>query len=197
MNPVLITWDTNRDVNVSIEDALFSPKSLAMTYGAQTENFTGDTDTIVKTIVYTPATAGTGLTEWTDVTETKHTIADTDITYTTEDGTVTEKASLQAGVKYFATFKVKVTGTSFSITSVKFPGYYYVTGDTYARSEANGEDSYFQLIFPKAKIMSDDVNITLEADGDPATFNMNLRLMRTADNTIMKLVKYDVDADGE
>lgn len=195
-NPVLITWDTSRDITVSIEDALFSAKSLAMTYGANTTDITADKSTIVKTVMYTPATDGTGLTKWTDVTEVEHTIDTADITYTDVDGTIVAVGNLVAGTTYYATFAVKVTGASFEVTSTRFPGSYYVTGDTYSRSQASGEDSYFQLIFPKAKITSDDVNITLEADGDPATFNMNLRLMRADGNVLMKLVKYDVDADS-
>lgn len=196
-NPVLITWDTSRDITVSIEDALFSAKSLAMTYGANTEEINSQSDVIVKTVMYTPATDGTGMTEWYDVTEQKHTIDSADITYTTIDGeTVDDVANLEAGKTYYATFAIKVSGASFEVTSTRFPGSYYVTGDTYSRSQASGEDSYFQLIFPKAKITSDDVNITLEADGDPATFNMNLRLMRADGNVLMKLVKYDVDEDA-
>lgn len=30
----------------------------------------------------------------------------------------------------------------------------------------------------------------MEADGDPSTFNINLRLLRPADGNTMKLVKY-------
>lgn len=195
-NPVLITWDTSRDITVSIEDALFSAKSLAMTYGANTNDITADKSTIVKTVMYTPATDATGLTKWTDVTEVEHTIDSADITYTTVDGETKEVSELVADTTYYATFAIKVSGASFEVTSTRFPGSYYVTGDTYSRSQASGEDSYFQLIFPKAKITSDDVNITLEADGDPATFNMNLRLMRADGNVLMKLVKYDVDEDA-
>lgn len=195
-NPVLITWDTSRDITVSIEDALFSAKSLAMTYGANTENITSRTDVIVKTVMYTPAADATGMTEWYDVTEQKHTIDSADIKYTDPDGEDVAVGSLEKGKTYYATFPIQVSGASFEVTSTRFPGSYYVTGDTYSRSQASGEDSYFQLIFPKAKITSDDVNITLEADGDPATFNMNLRLMRADGNVLMKLVKYDVDEDA-
>lgn len=71
----------------------------------------------------------------------------------------------------------------------------YCTGDTFARSETSGEDEFFQLIFPKAKVTSENT-ITLEAEGDPSTFNMNLRILRPADGIMMKLVKYNlIDAD--
>ena len=40
------------------------------------------------------------------------------------------------------------------------------------------------------------VMITLEAEGDPSVFNMNLRVMRPADGKMMKLVKYDLTGDA-
>jgi hypothetical protein len=78
------------------------------------------------------------------------------------------------------------------ISATSFPGTYYVTGDTYARNEANGEDEFFQFIIPKAKVQSENT-ITLEAEGDPSVFNMSLRVMRPADGKMMKLVKYSVE----
>lgn len=53
----------------------------------------------------------------------------------------------------------------------------------------------FQFIIPKAKVQSENT-ITLEAEGDPSVFNLNLRVMRPADGKMMKLVKYSLN-DGE
>ncbi len=36
----------------------------------------------------------------------------------------------------------------------------------------------------------------MEADGDPSTFNMNLRVMRPADGVMMRLVKYSMADEG-
>ena len=82
------------------------------------------------------------------------------------------------------------------ISAASFPGTYYVTGDTYARSEASGKDEFFQFIIPKAKMNAENT-ITLEAEGDPSVFNMSLRVMRPADGVMMKLVKYDLIESGE
>lgn len=70
----------------------------------------------------------------------------------------------------------------------------YVTGDTYARKEANGKDEFFQFIIGKAKVLSENT-ITLEAEGDPSVFNMSLRVMRAADGSMMKLVKYTLTGE--
>lgn len=68
----------------------------------------------------------------------------------------------------------------------------YVTGDTYARSEATGKDEFFQFILPKAKVLSESNTITLEAEGDPTVFSMSLKVLRPKDGVMMKLVQYNV-----
>lgn len=51
----------------------------------------------------------------------------------------------------------------------------------------------FQFIIPKAKVTSENT-ITLEAEGDPSTFSMNLTVLRPDDGSaMMKLVKYSLD----
>lgn len=93
--------------------------------------------------------------------------------------------------KYFCSYDLKIEGSVIEVSANSFPGTYYCTGDTFARSETSGEDEFFQLIFPKAKVTSENT-ITLEAEGDPSTFNMNLRILRPADGIMMKLVKYNL-----
>lgn len=97
-----------------------------------------------------------------------------------------------AGQQYFQTFDVNITGSQITISANNFPGTYYVTGDTYARSEITGKDEFFQFIVPKAKMQAENT-ITLEAEGDPSVFNMNLRVMRPANGEMMKLVKYNIN----
>jgi hypothetical protein len=95
----------------------------------------------------------------------------------------------------FATFEITASDLGEIVISANsFPGTYYVTGDTYARSEASGKDEFFQFIIPKAKVQSENT-ITLEAEGDPSVFNMSLRVLRPANGEMMKLVKYQVN-DG-
>ncbi len=54
----------------------------------------------------------------------------------------------------------------------------------------------FQFIMPKVKMLS-EVTLTMEAEGDPSTFNMNLEVMRPESGDMMKLVSYSVPAsDG-
>ena len=209
-NPELIMWDYGKEITVTLEDALFSAKSMAMMYGVKTtdkQDF-ANAEYVLKT-----------------VTRLSNQYNDTDKTITINGDTFKvykDAEGKEAGVKFydadgnegkapdgmespweevtvenyeFATGYIKVSGQQIVISSDKFPGNYYVTGDTYARSEATGKDEFFQFIIPKAKMQS-EVTLTMEAEGDPSTFSMNLKVLRPADGDMMKLVKYSVEGNG-
>jgi len=82
------------------------------------------------------------------------------------------------------------TGLEIKNDASTFGGTYYITGDTYARNYQSGKDEFLQFIIPKGKVSSEDLSLTMEADGDPATFSMNINVLRTEDGTMFKLVKY-------
>lgn len=75
-----------------------------------------------------------------------------------------------------------------------FPGVYRIVGETYARSRDDGKDQRYQFEIPLAKL-SAETNLTLQADGDPTTFNMNFKVMRRDDGVMMKLTQYNVDCN--
>lgn len=62
---------------------------------------------------------------------------------------------------------------------------------TYARSEDTGEDEFFQVQIPKAKMLS-EVTLTMEAEGDPSVFDMNMKVLRPKAGEMLRLVKYDI-----
>lgn len=85
-----------------------------------------------------------------------------------------------------------------TISPDTFPGTYRVVGDTYMRSEKTGKDEPFQFVINKAKVQS-NVTLTLQAEGDPTTFEMTLNVLRSTnesgENEMMKLVRYSIDAE--
>ena len=87
------------------------------------------------------------------------------------------------------------TAIEVTISPDTFPGTYKVIGDTFMRSEKTGKDEPFQFIINKAKVQS-EVTITLEAEGDPSTFEMTLNVLRSTNedgkNEMMKLVRYSI-----
>ena len=124
------------------------------------------------------------------------------VSLTAEDGTIIDETLTSQewsaertnykGQKAFVTYTVKATTKTITISGDSFPGTYYVVGDTYARSDVDGSDQFFQFIIPKAKVTSENT-ITLEAEGDPSVFSMNLTVLRPETGEMMKLVQYDLD----
>lgn len=205
-NPALIAWDYGKEINVTLEDALFSAKSMAIMFGngnVGAYNYSGTTGMdglIMKTEVWTATANGAsaGDVGW-------------DAYYHAGNGKKYEKRNAKqylanaqgntagnsvtpstyvANEKYFCTFDIAVKAKVIEISANSFPGTYYVTGDTFARSDASGEDEFFQFIIPKAKVNAENT-ITLEAEGDPSVFNLSLKVLRPADGVMMKLVQYN------
>lgn len=227
-NPKLITWDYGKEITVNIEDALFSPKSMAIMLGngVATAKSSG---TVTRTVVarvndsgnvdYLTAdvydanekgavrkkidmmndTARAGMIAFgsAGITITKITTEagaepSDPTTGAWTRGDVQTVAASYSGQKLFITYTQPVQKSEIVVSGDTFPGTYYVTGDTYARSDTTGKDSFFQFIIPKCK-MSAENTITLEAEGDPSTFNMNLTVLRPEDGDMMKLVQYDLE----
>ena len=209
-NPPLIIWDYGKEITVTLEDALFSAKSMAIMFGNGTVKNVNATDTVAtiyKTVQFTATASGTSSvgkpTNWQGPDGKPHAIASESVydatgrlfdSAATESNAATKFSAYEQGQTYYVTFPVTVNGGVIEISASNFPGTYYVTGDTYARSQQTGTDEFFQFIIPKAKVQSENT-ITLEAEGDPSVFNMNLRVLRPDDGVMMKLVKYDLGGD--
>lgn len=233
-NPVLISWDYGKEINVSLEDALFSPKSMAIMLG---NGVAGEKATYTVTRTYVARVIENGDSDYidyitADIYDSVNGSARQKIDMqnstaragmkayagsglsiskiTKEDGsqiTISAGAALTAiqnaikganvgGQKVFLTFTQTATGSKVVIDGNTFPGTYYVTGDTYARSDVDGRDQFFQFIIPKAKMNAENT-ITLEAEGDPSVFNMSLKVLRPDNGEMMQLVQYDLSAPAQ
>ena len=168
-NPKLITWDYGKEINLTLEDALYSPTSMALMWGGKDGTWATTTKTIEKALrVDASATVGT----------------------TVSDGngkTWTIKSTIGEGI---ALCTASVDAQILNIEADDFPGTYKIVGDTYARDRETGEDKYFQFVIPRAK-MSAEQTLTLEAEGDPTTFNLNLTVLRPTTGEMLQLIQYD------
>ena len=194
-NAKLIVWDFGKELTVNIEDALFSPKSLSIMFadGAVVSDMTGSTESgkIRKSARLVATTKGSFPQIKIDdrVISTSEV---TDIKYYDGNGTeVTQASSVEKGDILYASWLHPVAGKSvITIKPDSFPGTYYVTGDTMIRSERTGEDEYFQFVIPKAKMQAEQT-ITMEAEGDPSTFNMSLQVLRPENGEMIRFIKYE------
>lgn len=227
-NAALISWDYGKEINVTLEDALFSAKSMAIMFG--NGNAVEYNDRIMKTEQFVCEALGDGVSAIPgEATKTGNGISFSviggwnqgfsapdgkvyaktnpkfynaeglEIAFTKADATDDAPAKVAwadcVGKRIFCSYDLMVEGAVIEVSADSFPGTYYVTGDTYARSEASGKDEFFQFIIPKAKVQSENT-ITLEAEGDPSVFNMSLKVLRPADGKMMKLVKYNLTGDS-
>jgi hypothetical protein len=205
-NVKLISWDTNKEVTATFEDALFSVKSLAIMFGGQVKD-NDDAQEVLKTVTKDMVKESSTTGMW-DVNIGKHTIqvsksAESTLYYVYDGEDVKKGTSSNFD---FMTFDLldtgdgKINGLTITIDASTFGGTYYITGDTYAKNYLSGKDEYLQFIIPKAKVSSEDLSLTMEADGDPATFTMNVNALRASDGSMFKLVKYtlgDEDAGSK
>lgn len=183
-NPELIMWDFGKEITLNLEDALFSAKSMAVMFGDTDGAAVTSESSLLRTwdirgLTATPTELECGAGK-------KHTVS-TSAKYYTATGSSSTEWSAEA---VYVTDDIAVKNyTEIQINPDTFPGTYYITGDTFARSEASGEDEFFQFIVPKAKMLS-EVTLTMEAEGDPSTFSMSLKVLRPKTGDMMKLVKY-------
>ena len=191
-NPPLVSWDYNKDINVTLEDALFSAKSMAIMFGGE-KAASGLTNS--DTSKYSPyhtfrfkAGEASKYTDGSEQTINGSTFTISNLSFYDENG-VSLSSAPSSGAGY-VTAKLGVKDSvTIDISNDSFPGTYYVVGDTYARSDIDGHDDFFQFVIPKAKVTSENT-ITMEADGDPSVFNLNLRVLRPADGKMMQLIRY-------
>jgi hypothetical protein len=83
-------------------------------------------------------------------------------------------------------------GTQITVDAFHFPGTFKLVGETYVRDRINGKDQRYQFEIPLCK-MSSETSLNLEAEGDPTTFSMSLKVLRKEDGTMMKLTQYKVN----
>lgn len=190
-NAPLIIWDFGKEITITLEDALFTPKSLAVMFG--NGNVIADnTATIVKNAMYT-ATATTlpSAASMPYTLPNGSTITPSTVSFYTPGATVAATA-LVAGSKYICEYKFNgQTTQTVEISAATFPKTYMLRGDTYARNKETGVDEYFQFVVYQAKMGAENT-ITLQADGDPSTFNFNMRVLRPSNGKMMELIKYNL-----
>lgn len=120
-------------------------------------------------------------------------------TYTRKNGQVVNgnlRIIKQHEIYYKWTRSKAIDNTSLGhqivVDAIHFPGTYRLVGETYSRSRKTGKDQRFQFEIPLCK-MGTENSFTLEAEGDPTTFNMTLKVLRREDGIMMKLTQYSVE----
>lgn len=192
-NSRLIGWDFGRDITVTLQDALFSMKSLALVWnGGKINNIS----TVKKTLLVIANIAGASAvpTTWRANDGNLYPVP-SNRTLTSETGSViSDPSGIALGDRFYVTFDIPVDGQEIVVGPSTFPGNFYAVGETFARNETTGRDEEFQIIIPRAK-MTSDTSISLEADGSPTVIDMSLDVLRAGNGDMIKLVKYSLSGE--
>lgn len=230
-NVKILSWDTNKELTIEMEDAVYSAKSLGIMFGGNMKVY-GDKQEVLKTLRYSLESIKESGNDYLtfDIAGNQLYIAKTLVSafsYQRADGTeVSDPVPMAAATVNWTTGKN--TGGTQAIDFITFDlldctssaaaraddngvinggvtidigaefnsNTYYITGDTYARNVASGKDEFLQFIIPKGKVSAEDVSLTMEADGDPATFSMTVQCLKSESGSMVKLVKYNIGAGG-
>lgn len=230
-NVKILSWDTNKELTIEMEDAVYSAKSLGIMFGGDMKVY-GNKQEVLKTLRYSLEDIKQVATDYLtfDIAGNKLYIAKTLVSafsYQKTDGTeVADPVPMAAATVNWTTGKntdgtqaidfitfdlldctssatsrtanngVINGGVTIDIGAEFNSNTYYITGDTYARNVASGKDEFLQFIIPKGKVSAEDVSLTMEADGDPATFSMTVQCLKSESGSMVKLVKYNIGAGG-
>lgn len=221
-NPKLVMWDYGKEINLTLEDALLSLESARIMLGGKiktpgvndevvTVHYTAEAKAAGKTIsldnLVNPSTKNyfvegdlpTAEFRFINVTQGYRgvgTVSEGTITLTANDGQ--SEAADKDIIRLFWTVEKKGaegegnTAVEITISPDTFPGTYKIVGDTFMRN-TNGKDYPFQFVINKAKVLS-EVTLTMEAEGDPSTFEMQINVLRDESGEMMKMIRYAEEA---
>lgn len=212
-NPELLVWDFNREATMQLEDALMSPKSFGLLSGNDVIKHSAGNqakiymrqDTVwedgvdkgeffplvVKSgleieLAFTPVEGASVLRVYKVGDDGGTKLALTSITDKTV--VITSGAVVGDEVVAYYTYETEDAET-YRITSNSFPGTYRIVGDTVIRN-TDGVDEPFQVIVERAKVLP-GFTMSFQADGDPSSFTMDIKVLREADNPgMVRMVKY-------
>ena len=210
-NPKLVTWDYGKDINVTLEDAVISWEEMRILMGATMKKATSEKTVVVRKNAQHVFLSGESVAfpvetdeelagqtidgknkfpaakpekfKWVDMTTGARGNQDN-----LPDAQVSEKTIYRFFWEEVANGE-NIEATELVISPDKYPGTYRVVGDALIRSEKTGKDEAFQFVINKAKMLS-EVTLTMQAEGDPSTFNMTLNVLRDEEGNMMSLIKY-------
>ena len=205
-NAQLIVWDYGKGITLTLEDALYSPASMSAMLGSyegndftkgvkETKKIDRTEKCVAKRSFIVPAGNSKGVPSEGETTA-QAVYIDPNTMQPYQDGTPIAEGEMFLKWTRSVAYGDNSLGHTIEISADKFPGTYKVVGDTFARNKTTGEDQRFQFVVPQAKMTSEQT-ITLEAEGDPTVFNLNLTVLRPDDGVMVKLIQYDVVENEE
>lgn len=186
-NPKLVGFSSNRESKLTLQDAIFDNKALAMLTGnnlvegaaeiAKVEQLTVNTNAV--TVAATPK----GTVHVYKVLE-DGTLGEEIVGASASGKTVTVTADDDTLVAVYYTTTTGATSKQLKVTSDAFGKTFRVVLDCLVRDELTKADYAAQIEIPNAKF-EDNFNFSLAVDGDPAVLDLNMEVLKSATSTDM------------
>ena len=201
-NTRLVTWEGEKTLTFTVEDALLSPISFAMLSGAGVVKGDPKKNDAVHVHMTTTTTVGdSGKVDLTNALGAEDKICKTAPIFVMgvekDDGSLTGKiypstideaaktltitgedipaAATPIMVDYYV-LKKAANVTELQIDAEKFAGYFYVEADTLFRAQKDGKDYPANITLPNVKIQS-NWTFSMASTGDPSTFTFTMDAM--------------------
>lgn len=212
-NPKLITWEFNKEATMTIEDALLSPKSIALASGLDTvtksQNIPMRQTTEYETITgggvkdkgeLFPLTVKSGkiTLAYAPVDPNKVFVYKYDddcgtplsVTVTGKDVSASSLTDGDRVVAYYE-FASPASTQTFVIDAKTFSSTYKLVGDTVVRNKETGKDETFKVIIPNIK-WSSNFTFNLTAEGEPSSQSFECDILKpSSSSTLIEMYKYN------
>lgn len=212
-NPKLITWETNKEATLTIEDALISPKSIelisgiARKVGVQTIRMRQTTEfdkgenkgklyplkadaTGKIVLAFEPCTPVEKVLVYPFDADCEEDALISTAGATLEKNVLTVAAAANKRVVVYYDYQSAETAETYVIDAEHFSGTYKLVGDTVLRNQKTGKDEAFQITIPNLKFAS-NLELGFAAEGDPSTTSFECEIMQDVDaGTMIQMVKY-------
>ena len=188
-NARLISWEGEKTLTFTVEDALLSPIGFSILSGAGLLDCAAETVHVHTTANASISSGSINLTDALGKDETIDSTAPVFVMTTAKDGSITgmiSGATVAEGGKtitvadaedgsVFVDFyvKKKTAVTELQIDAENFAGNYYVEASTLFRRESDGKDLPAEITLPNVKIQS-NFTFSMASTGDPSTFTFTM-----------------------
>lgn len=195
-NAKLVGFSSNREAKVTLQDAIFDNKALAMLTGntvtTGTKTITGQYQGMTdgSGVITIPGTNLSGIISAHELESDAVTLKTAIATTTFLGQAVTLTGVVSKLVRVYYEYTTNADAKTIKVTSDKFGGTYKLVVDVIVKSEETGQEHYAQFIADRVKI-EDNFSFNFSPDGDPSVLDIPLEILKNPANTDMwQLVIY-------
>lgn len=91
-----------------------------------------------------------------------------------------------------STSEKRISGNRIVVKAGVWPGLYMLVGETWIKNSNSHQNERMQIKIPMCKVRSNNT-LSLEAAGDPVTFNLDLEVIKPRCGELMEITTYEVE----